>query len=205
MHQAFIRQHHYHKMRPIVTILMWLCLPRVCWSRAWAVQKRLNRLKRCSGVDSQKPKKRVSKQTHRQGQRDTLFPYCSWRNKQNYASVCCWLGGRKGIQPVKKLSGGVLTWLSVCSEVQTCIRPSCCHCHSLSLASVKSRLVLPFWYRPTWVLPDTHTHPFNGHFFGNTGWAGIRKVKPIRILLKQETVSGSGISWAICKSAPSSI
>ena len=24
--------------------------------------------------------------------------------------------------------------------------PSWCHCHSLSLASVKSRLVLPFWY-----------------------------------------------------------
>ena len=33
-------------------------------------------------------------------------------------------------------------------------------------------------------------------------WAGTRKVKPIWILLKQETVSGSGISWAICKSAP---
>jgi len=31
--------------------------------------------------------------------------------------------------------------------------------------------------------------------------AGTRKVKPIWILLKQETVSGSGISWAICKSA----
>jgi len=28
-----------------------------------------------------------------------------------------------------------------------------------------------------------------------------RKVKPIWILLKQETVSGSGISWNICKSA----
>ena len=28
-----------------------------------------------------------------------------------------------------------------------------------------------------------------------------RKVKPAWILLKQETVSGSGISWAICKSA----
>ena len=26
------------------------------------------------------------------------------------------------------------------------------HCHSLSLASVKSRLVLPFWYRLTWVV-----------------------------------------------------
>ena len=33
----------------------------------------------------------------------------------------CWLGGRKGIRPVKKLSGGVLAWLSVWSEVQTCI------------------------------------------------------------------------------------
>ena len=32
--------------------------------------------------------------------------------------------------------------------------PSRCHCHSLSLASVKSRLVLPFWYRLTWVVPD---------------------------------------------------
>ena len=31
-----------------------------------------------------------------------------------------------------------------------------------------------------------------------------RKVKPIWILLEQETVGGSGISWAICKSAPHS-
>ena len=31
--------------------------------------------------------------------------------------------------------------MSVWSEVQTCIWPSRCHCHSLSLASVKSRLV----------------------------------------------------------------
>jgi len=36
---------------------------------------------------------------------------------------------------------------------------------------------------------------------GLPGWAGTRKVKPTWILLKQETVSGSGISWAICKSA----
>jgi len=39
---------------------------------------------------------------------------------------------------------------------------------------------------------------------GLPGWASTRKVKPIWILLKQETVSGSGISWAICKSAPCS-
>ena len=36
---------------------------------------------------------------------------------------------------------------------------------------------------------------------GLPGWAGTRKVKPIWILLKQEIVSGNGISWAICKSA----
>ena len=39
---------------------------------------------------------------------------------------------------------------------------------------------------------------------GLPGWAGTRTVKPIWILLKQETVSGSGISWAVCKSAPRS-
>ena len=65
---------------------------------------------------------------------------------------CCWLGGRKGIQPVKN-SGGVLEWLSVWSKVQSCIWPSWCHWNSLSLASVKSRLVLPFWYRLTRVVP----------------------------------------------------
>ena len=34
------------------------------------------------------------------------------------------------------------------------------HCHSLSLAPVKSRLVLPFWYQLTWVVPDKR--PLNG-------------------------------------------
>jgi len=41
-------------------------------------------------------------------------------------------------------------------------------------------------------------------YLGLPGLAGARKVKPIWILLKQETMSGSGISWAICKSAPRS-
>ena len=51
--------------------------------------------------------------------------------------------------------------------------------------------------------PHTHhTHPFNGPFPGLPRWAGTRKVKPIWILLKQETESSKGISWAICKSAP---
>ena len=47
-----------------------------------------------------------------------------------------------------------------------------------------------------------HTHTrLTALFPGLPEWAGTRKVKPIWILLKQETVSGSGISWAICKSA----
>ena len=54
------------------------------------------------------------------------------------------------------------------------------------------------------VFSRTHTHPFNGPFPGLPRWAGTRKVKPIWILLNQETVSGSGISWAVCKSAPRS-
>ena len=48
----------------------------------------------------------------------------------------------------------MLAWLSVRSEVQTCLWPSWCHCHSLSLASVKSILVLPFWYWLTCLVTD---------------------------------------------------
>ena len=53
----------------------------------------------------------------------------------------------------------------------------------------------------------THTHTrirLTALSPGLPRWAGTRKVKPIWILLKQETLSGSGISWTICKSAPCS-
>jgi len=66
----------------------------------------------------------------------------------------------EGHPACKKLSGGMLAWLSVWSKVQICIWPTCCHCHSLSVASVKSRLVLPFWYRLTRVVPEKG--PLNG-------------------------------------------
>jgi len=50
-----------------------------------------------------------------------------------------------------------------------------------------------------------HTHTrLMALFPGLPRWTGTRKAKPIWILLKQETVSGSGISWDICKSAPRS-
>ena len=41
-----------------------------------------------------------------------------------FSALTCWLGGRKGIRPVKNLNSEVLAWLSVWSEVQTCIRHS---------------------------------------------------------------------------------
>ena len=82
---------------------------------------------------------------------DFTVHYCNWVLTVLWH---CWLGGRKGIRPVKNLSSEVLAWLSVWSEVQTCIWPSWYQCRSLSLAPVKSRLVLPFWYRLTWVIPD---------------------------------------------------
>ena len=63
---------------------------------------------------------------------------------------CCWLGSWKGIRPVKNLSGWVLAWLSVWSEVQTWYRPTdatATHCLLL-------QMVLLFGYRLTRVVPD---------------------------------------------------
>ena len=63
-----------------------------------------------------------------------------------------------------------------------------------------------FWYRSTQVVPDnteTRVRVLNGPFSATTQVSRYQteKVKPIWILLKQETVGGSGISWAICKCA----
>jgi len=44
--------------------------------------------------------------------------------------------------------------------------------------------------------------PFNDPLYGATKVSQYQKGKPIQVLLKQETVSGSGISWAIRKYAP---
>jgi len=55
------------------------------------------------------------------------------------------------------------------------------HVRIVVLQPVRGRMALVLY---------THTRPFNGPL--------------VRILLKQETVSGSSISWAVCKSAPGS-
>ena len=60
-------------------------------------------------------------------------------------------------------------------------------------------------YVVCWTFLRTYIHTYTrltALFPGLPRWADTRKVKPIGILLKQKTVSGSGISWAICKSAP---
>jgi len=41
-----------------------------------------------------------------------------------FSAVTLLVGRQEGHPACKKLSGGVLAWLSVWSEVQTCIRPS---------------------------------------------------------------------------------
>ena len=83
-----------------------------------------------------------------------------WATPFAFSALTLLVGRQEGHTACKKYSGGELVWLSVWSEVQTCIRPSWCHCHSLSLASVKSRLVLPFWYRLTRVVSEKG--PLNG-------------------------------------------
>ena len=101
---------------------------------------------------------------HRQPQYQSMACRCWWQVDHSTCSVkftdiffsalTLLVGRQEGHPACKKMSGGVLAWLSVRSEMQTCICPSLCHCHSLSLASVKSRLVLPFWYRLIRVVLD---------------------------------------------------
>ena len=72
----------------------------------------------------------------------------------------------------------------------------------LRTESLLHRLFLAIVYRN-----DTHTHTharLTALSLGLPGSACIKKVKPTWILLEQQTVSGSGISWAICKPIPCS-
>ena len=49
---------------------------------------------------------------------------------------------------------------------------------------------------------QSHTHPFNGPLSGTTRVSRYQRGKTNLDFTEAETVSGSGISWAICKSAP---
>jgi len=77
----------------------------------------------------------------------------------------------------------------------------------LKLFIQRSQGLLPedIWYLSEITMTTinyTHTHTrLTALCPGLPRSAGTRKVKPIWILLKQQTVSGSGICWAICKYA----
>ena len=77
-----------------------------------------------------------------------------------FSALTLLVGRQEGHPACKKhKSGGVLVWCGCLSgaRCRLALWPSC---HQLSLASVKSRLVLPFWYWLTWVVPDKG--PLNG-------------------------------------------
>jgi len=81
--------------------------------------------------------------------------------------------------------------------------PSSNNCTSFTVIRPTRYHIKPLLYWYVNLAANTHTH-LTAPCPGLPGWAGNRKVKPIWILLKQETVSGSDINWAICKSAPGS-
>jgi len=82
--------------------------------------------------------------------------YCD--NTNIFSALTLLVGWQEGHLACKRLSGGMLAWLSVWGKVQIYIWPSWCHFYSLSLAPVNpdwfTFLVLPFWYQLTWVVPD---------------------------------------------------
>ena len=57
-------------------------------------------------------------------------------NKFPFSVLTLLVGWQEGHPACKKLRGGVLAWLSVWSEVQTCVWPSWYQCHSLSRVCV---------------------------------------------------------------------
>ena len=82
----------------------------------------------------------------------------------------------------------------------SCFFDSRCSMHHLDVTAttvVVSSSTGSCWY----LLTNMCVKP-NGPFYGTTQVSRYQKIKPIRILLKQNTVSSSCISWAICKSAP---
>jgi len=87
-----------------------------------------------------------------------------------------------------------------CSDLRT-VPPTSLQYLPTTIPSILSNLT----HFPQHINQHAHTHThLTAPFPGLPGWAGTRKVKPIWISLKQETVSGSSISWDICKSAPRS-
>ena len=65
------------------------------------------------------------------------------------------LVGRQEGRPACKKTEWWGAGVVICLELDADLHMAqLCYCHSLSVASVKSKLVLLFWYRLTWVVPE---------------------------------------------------
>jgi len=69
-----------------------------------------------------------------------------------FSALTLLVGWQEGHPACKKLSDGVLAWLSVWSEVQICISPSWCHSHPVISYFTKIQNGLPFWCQLTQVV-----------------------------------------------------
>jgi len=96
-----------------------------------------------------------------------------------------------GAKPTTSSAGYVLVIQVEKVELRSRLPTSHTHTHARARARARART-------------HTHTHPFNGPLSGTTRVGRYQNGKINLDLLKQETVSGSGISWAICKPAPRS-
>ena len=52
-----------------------------------------------------------------------------------FSAMMLLIGRQEGHEACKKLSGGMMAWLSIWGEMQICRWPSRYHCHSLSLTA----------------------------------------------------------------------
>ena len=89
----------------------------------------------------------------RQADQVIIFALCVCYSRA-FSALLLLVGRQEGHPACKKLEwwcAGVVICLELGADLHM---PSWCHRHSLSLAPVKSRLVLPFWYRLTRVVPD---------------------------------------------------
>ena len=79
-----------------------------------------------------------------------------------FSALTLLVGWQEGHPACKKhKSGGVLVWLSVWSELQTCIMAQLMPLPLTVSCFSKIQIgFLPFWYRLTWVVPDKG--PLNG-------------------------------------------
>jgi len=99
--------------------------------------------------------------------------------------------------------GGNDVWVIICGLIFH-LQPQMLHSHSCRpcqrMYNVYQFYLMIFWLLNSYWLFDFRN--FLTFFLRPLDCVRDYTGKPIWILLQQETVSGSGISWAICKSAP---